>query len=46
MTTVALSHGYPPVWNMGGEVALHRAMTAVKGEKIVLTKTQEDTDIT
>lgn len=42
MTTVALSHGYPPVWNMGGEVALHRAMTAVKGEKIVLTKTQEE----
>jgi glycosyltransferase involved in cell wall biosynthesis len=42
MSTVALSHGYPPVWNMGGEVALHRAMTAVKGEKIVLTKTQEE----
>jgi glycosyltransferase involved in cell wall biosynthesis len=42
MTTVALSHGYPPIWNMGGEVALHRAMTSIKGEKIVLTKTEEE----
>lgn len=23
---VALSHGYPPYWNMGGEVSLHRLM--------------------
>jgi glycosyltransferase involved in cell wall biosynthesis len=42
MSVVALSHGYPPLWNMGGEVALHRAMTAVRGEKIVLTKTKEE----
>lgn len=39
MTTVALSHGYPPLWNMGGEVALHRAMTAIKGDKFCLTNT-------
>lgn len=39
MNTVALSHGYPPIWNMGGEVALHRAMAALRGEKFVLTST-------
>lgn len=39
MSVVALSHGYPPVWNMGGEVALHRAMLAIKGERFVLTDT-------
>ena len=39
LTTVALSHGYPPLWNMGGEVALHRAMKAIKGERHVLTAT-------
>lgn len=39
MSTVALSHGYPPLWNMGGEVALHRAMTAIRGDKFVLTAT-------
>lgn len=42
MTTVALSHGYPPLWNMGGEVSLHRSMTAVKGERVVLTNTQAE----
>jgi hypothetical protein len=42
MTVVAVSHGYPPFWNMGGEVALHRAMTAVKGSRVVLTKTEEE----
>ena len=41
MSTVALSHGYPPLWNMGGEVALHRAMKAIDGEKHVLTSTDE-----
>lgn len=41
MTTVALSHGYPPLWNMGGEVALHRAMTAIKGDKYCLTNTDK-----
>ena len=41
MSVVALSHGYPPLWNMGGEVALHRAMTAIRGEKHVLTSTDE-----
>lgn len=42
MTVVAVSHGYPPFWNMGGEVALHRAMTAIKGNRLVLTKTEEE----
>jgi hypothetical protein len=42
MTTVALSHGYPPLWNMGGEVSLHRSMTAIKGERVVLTNTQAE----
>lgn len=42
MTTVALSHGYPPLWNMGGEVSLHRSMTAVKGERVVLTNTKAE----
>lgn len=41
MKTVALSHGYPPIWNMGGEVALHRAMKAIGGEKYVLTSTDK-----
>jgi hypothetical protein len=42
MTVVALSHGYPPLWNMGGEVALHRTMTAIKGNKTVFTKTEQE----
>ena len=42
MTAVALSHGYPPLWNMGGEVSLHRSMMAVKGERVVLTNTQAE----
>ena len=42
MTVVAVSHGYPPFWNMGGEVALHRAMTAVVGNRVVLTKTEKE----
>lgn len=37
MTIVAVSHGYPPGWNMGGEVALHRSMTALRGQRVVLT---------
>lgn len=41
MTTVALSHGYPPIWNMGGEVALHRAMAAINGDRFVLTSTDK-----
>jgi hypothetical protein len=41
MTIVALSHGYPPFWNMGGEVSLHRSLAAMKGKKIVLTKIEE-----
>ena len=40
-TVVALSHGYPPEWNMGGEVSLHRTMQLAKGEKHVLTKTDK-----
>ncbi len=39
MSIIALSHGYPPFWNMGGEVSLHRTMIALNGEKNVLTKT-------
>lgn len=38
-TVVALSHGYPPEWNMGGEVSLHRMLQIVDGDKHVLTKT-------
>lgn len=41
MSVVALSHGYPPIWNMGGEVALHRAMRVINGEKFALTSTKE-----
>jgi glycosyltransferase involved in cell wall biosynthesis len=42
MTVVAVTHGYPPFWNMGGEVALHRAMSVIRGDKAVLTKTEND----
>lgn len=41
MTLVALSHGYPPLWNMGGEVSLHRTLIAAHGDKHVLTKTDK-----
>lgn len=41
MKIVALSHGYPPFWNMGGEVSLHRTMKALNGDRHVLTKTDE-----
>lgn len=41
MSLVALSHGYPPFWNMGGEVSLHRTMVAARGDKHVLTATEE-----
>lgn len=40
---VAVTHGYPPGWNMGGEVALHRlleALPADRYDKVVLTNTQ------
>jgi hypothetical protein len=42
MTVVALSHGYPPLWNMGGEVSLHRSMSALDGRKVVLTETDKE----
>lgn len=42
MTIVALSHGYPPFWNMGGEVSLHRSIAPLKEEKIVLTATDKE----
>jgi len=42
MTVVAVTHGYPPFWNMGGEVALHRTMSIIKGDRAVLTKTEND----
>lgn len=38
-TVVALSHGYPPEWNMGGEVSLHRMLQMIDGDKHVLTNT-------
>lgn len=41
MTVVALSHGYPPLWNMGGEVSLHRTLVAANGKKFVLTSTDK-----
>lgn len=41
MTVAALSHGYPPLWNMGGEVSLHRTMKAIREDKVVLTATNE-----
>lgn len=41
MSVVALSHGYPPLWNMGGEVSLHRTLQAIGGDKFVLTSTDE-----
>ena len=41
MSLVALSHGYPPFWNMGGEVSLHRTLVAARGDKHVLTATEE-----
>ena len=41
MTLIALSHGYPPLWNMGGEVSLHRTLVAARGKKIVLTATDK-----
>lgn len=42
MSIVALSHGYPPEWNMGGEVSLHRSLVPLIGDKFVLTKTKEE----
>jgi len=42
MRIVALTHGYPPLWNMGGEVALHRSLLALVDaghEVTVLTRT-------
>lgn len=38
---VALTHGYPPTWAMGGEVSLHRTLTACRGPVTVLTRTDE-----
>jgi glycosyltransferase involved in cell wall biosynthesis len=41
MSIVALSHGYPPLWNMGGEVSLHRTLQVINGDKFVLTSTSK-----
>lgn len=41
MSVAAVSHGYPPLWNMGGEVSLHRTMKGVSGDAFVLTRTEE-----
>lgn len=40
-TVVALSHGYPPYWNLGGEVSLHRMLKMYDGDNHVLTKTDK-----
>ena len=45
MNIVALTHGYPPLWNMGGEVSLHRSLAPLIGNKFVLTKTNEEYEI-
>jgi glycosyltransferase involved in cell wall biosynthesis len=45
MNIVALTHGYPPLWNMGGEVSLHRSLVPLIGEKFVLTSTDEEYEI-
>ena len=42
MTVAALTHGYPPFWNMGGEVSLHRTMCAVNDRKVVFTATEQE----
>jgi len=44
MSVVALTHGYPPFWNMGGEVSLHRTLIAARGDKFVLTGTEKEYD--
>lgn len=42
---VALTHGYPPGWSMGGEVSLHRTLKAVAGPVVVLTRTPEPYEV-
>ena len=42
MNIVALTHGYPPLWNMGGEVSLHRSLVPLIGDKFVLTAIDKD----
>jgi hypothetical protein len=43
MAVVGVSHGYPPFWNMGGEVSLHRTLASLKKEEVVvLTNTKKD----
>jgi hypothetical protein len=42
MTVTALSHGYPPYWNMGGEVSLHRTLCAINNRRVVFTDTKKD----
>ena len=41
-TVVAITHGYPPEWNMGGEVSLHRMLKKARGDKHVLTATDKE----
>jgi len=42
LTVVALTHGYPPFWNMGGEVSLHRTLCAIKDRRVVFTATDKE----
>lgn len=41
MTVVAVTHGYPPSWPMGGEISLHRTLLALRSGVTVLTRTDE-----
>lgn len=42
MTLLALTHGYPPDWALGGEVSMHRMLKAVTTRPVaVLTDTPE-----
>lgn len=45
MSAVAVTHGYPPEWALGGEVSLHRTMAALGNSASVLTRTDEPYDI-
>jgi hypothetical protein len=41
MAVVGVSHGYPPLWNMGGEVSLHRTLASLKKEEVVVAEPVE-----
>ena len=41
MSVVAVTHGFPPAWPLGGEVSLLRTLAALDGDVNVLTRTDE-----